>query len=81
MLDWMRRMRPDTTRLTTPPPISQKGAWFDYWDEDRSGELDKDECTMTFDIKLGHFHPGPRLYATLHAPWDVPYAVPTLIGR
>ena len=72
LLDWMRQMRPDTTLRGAPPPISQKGAWFDFWDEDRSGELDKDECTRalikTFKLSQ-HLDKVSAMRDTVEAIW------------
>eukprot|EP01039_Chlorochromonas_danica_P007076 gene7076-7826_t len=45
------------TPRNDPPDITKnKSTWFDYWDEDRSGNLDRDELTRAFikTFKLYH---------------------------
>jgi hypothetical protein len=50
-----RSHRPKRCRRCSPPPppIQEKEKWFDYWDEDDSGELDLEEAVRALAKTFG----------------------------
>jgi Ca2+-binding EF-hand superfamily protein len=57
----------------SPPDIrKEKDAWFDYWDEDHSGQLDKDEIARALVKTFQLFHVDQQAVTnTLEVIWPI----------
>ena len=57
-----------------PCSARDKAAWFDFWDEDRSGELDKEEVVRallkTFGLTSDQSQVA-SMRSTVHAIWPI----------
>lgn len=56
-----------------PPPLSNPSAWFDYYDKDRSGSLNKSEVTQGLIFTLGAKSPSEQhnLQGTVNSIWNI----------
>eukprot|EP00039_Didymoeca_costata_P002433 m.60198 g.60198 ORF g.60198 m.60198 type:complete len:298 (+) comp11303_c0_seq1:255-1148(+) len=53
VLAWVKRRFPQG-KMAEAPPVTEKLQWFEFWDEDDSGELDQDEVVRAL-AKTFHY--------------------------
>ena len=89
----MRQAFHRSTCEAIPSIEADKGAWYDYWDEDRSGTLEKEEVVrallktlkLTQDQVRCHrcqrCYRGNRHRAPMHSPHAPTLGSPTLVAH
>jgi len=72
LLAFLRTYYPATPRPPPPNLIDNKSAWFDYWDEDHSGALEKAEVVRALTKTFNLYHiPTKNLRDNLDNIWCI----------